>query len=346
MDKKLNIHQIIDEFHSILKNNVVPEETKWSGIDNLSASDRHFYRYRSNEGSYVCVYDPDFNRIKAETLTKVIDRIHNLNINIPKLIHIDKTKHTLIWEDIGDDSLLRKIVSQKWTFEKFRTFTEKEIIPILVKCWKFGPDADLPEFGFVKYMFEWDFHVISQLSKPINLFDKNPAFLELLLTEYASILQQLLETRSVLIHRDLQSTNMFFKNNQLYLLDFQDMRNGHPLYDLVSFIYDSYTPWNWSERYSLLMEIIDNLAHEIDSLRERTQLKKEAEFLIVQRKIHDAGAFVYNFKRTGRSDFLQFVLPTLEMARQACLQCDKQNLTSFITFLKENYEKMDILGYR
>lgn len=59
-------------------------------------------------------------------------------------------------------------------------------------------------------------------------------------TELREVTDRLVGLPDVLVHRDLQSSNLLLHNASLYFIDFQGMRRGPAAYDLASMLYDPY----------------------------------------------------------------------------------------------------------
>ena len=58
--------------------------------------------------------------------------------------------------------------------------------------------------------------------------------------ELAGVSRELSGLPQVLVHRDLQSSNVILKKGVPYFIDFQGMRFGSAVYDLASLLYDPY----------------------------------------------------------------------------------------------------------
>ena len=102
-------------------------------------------------------------------------------------------------------------------------------------------------------------------------------------------------------HRDLQSSNLFYRNEKLIVIDFQDSMLIHPYYDLASFIWDSYFEADFRKRLNWAGRIAGNIFENFD----------ENIFLWVtlQRKLHDIGAFIRAVEN-GKTRFIPFIKKT------------------------------------
>jgi aminoglycoside/choline kinase family phosphotransferase len=66
---------------------------------------------------------------------------------------------------------------------------------------------------------------------------------------------------------------------------------------------------------------LDDYADELDlGEEERARIGYEFDFVTVQRKLKDAGRFVFIERKNKNPDFLQFVEPTIEKVRAALLR--------------------------
>jgi aminoglycoside/choline kinase family phosphotransferase len=110
-------------------------------------------------------------------------------------------------------------------------------------------------------------------------------------------------------HRDYQSRNIMVKNGELIVIDFQDALLGPRVYDLVALLNDSYQEFERAFVEERLAEYAE--AAKLPA-KDRTKLVHEFDLVTVQRKLKDAGRFVFIDKKKGNSAFLRFVVPTIK----------------------------------
>lgn len=118
------------------------------------------------------------------------------------------------------------------------------------------------------------------------------------------------------VHRDYQSRNLMVRaaetTGRLTWIDFQDAMLGPRAYDLVALLMDSYQ--NFDETF------VD--ARLRDYLRcqagvDYDTLRAEFDLITVQRKLKDAGRFVYLHRERNNRSFLGYVDGAIKRARAA-----------------------------
>jgi len=117
------------------------------------------------------------------------------------------------------------------------------------------------------------------------------------------------------VHRDYQSTNLMLATQnplELCWLDFQDALLGPRVYDLVALLNDSYQDL---DRTFIDARLDDYAAACGLSTEERETLGREFDVMTVQRKLKDAGRFVFIDRVKHNPGFLKFVDPTLAKVR-------------------------------
>lgn len=119
------------------------------------------------------------------------------------------------------------------------------------------------------------------------------------------------------VHRDYQSRNLMVVAGEngaraLGWIDFQDAMLGPRVYDLVALLGDSYQSFDRAFIDSRLSEFCRELG--LDSAQAE-ELGRQFEMVMVQRKLKDAGRFVFIERKNGNPSFLKFIDPTIAKAR-------------------------------
>lgn len=118
----------------------------------------------------------------------------------------------------------------------------------------------------------------------------------------------------VLCHRDFHGQNIHMINDQLYLIDYQDMRMGPDTYDLASLLRDRGVARILGNETELeLVDLYEARSGAAPGLRRRY-----FETLL-QRSIKILGTFSKQPIVRGRLHYLEFIPPTLDSIRR-CLE--------------------------
>jgi len=117
----------------------------------------------------------------------------------------------------------------------------------------------------------------------------------------------------VFVHRDYQSRNLMVRAGEgLCWIDFQDALLGPRIYDLVALLNDSYQTFD----RSFVEARLDDYARARGmSAAERAEVGREFDLVTVQRKLKDAGRFVFIDRVKRNPSFLRFVEPTVAKVR-------------------------------
>lgn len=180
------------------------------------------------------------------------------------------------------------------------------------RCWAFSRFFDAE-----KYQFEFSFHVNEQLIE--NYFQKKLSPVEKdIFRKAAQEISTFLDNHlPVFVHRDFQSSNIFYDPsatcNYFQIIDFQDARSGGPMYDLVALLWDSY----FSLSPDLQLELTQKFYHSHPQVKKNfspTTYQQTIDYTVIQRKLHDAGAFVFSYRLTGNDRYLKYIAPAIQMA--------------------------------
>ncbi len=116
------------------------------------------------------------------------------------------------------------------------------------------------------------------------------------------------------VHRDYQSRNLMVVDRDgsdadLVWIDFQDALLGPRVYDLVALLGDSYQIVFTRD---FIEARLDDYAEAAGVSDARRAIGREFDVVTVQRKLKDAGRFVYIDRVRKNPDFLRYVEPTIE----------------------------------
>jgi aminoglycoside/choline kinase family phosphotransferase len=121
-------------------------------------------------------------------------------------------------------------------------------------------------------------------------------------------------------HRDYQSRNlMVLPDGAQAVIDFQDALLGPRQYDLVALLRDSYVELEAAFVERMLRRYLDRLEAEGGRRLPYGPFRATFDLLTVQRKLKDAGRFVYIDRVKGNPGFLVSIPASLRYVREALL---------------------------
>ncbi|MCX7965345.1 MAG: phosphotransferase [Syntrophorhabdaceae bacterium] len=271
----------------------------------VRGSDRTFYRIKWAEDKRAILvhYDP----IRQENIyyAEIGRFLKDLNVYVPEVYAHDPVGHFILLEDLGDSDLYslrneswntRKALYEK-TLEnilKLHTYPVTDFLNQKVRTMD-GFDASL-------YRWEHDYfmdHFVIGLCE----FKQERFNMKGLKGELDILIEVLLNSRQSLIHRDFQSQNVIIKDDLPYLIDFQGMRIGNPLYDLASVLNDPYVIFSNEERLYLVEFYYKNSCESI-------QMESFMELFwcaSCQRLMQALGAYGYLGLKKGIKSFLNHI---------------------------------------
>lgn len=118
----------------------------------------------------------------------------------------------------------------------------------------------------------------------------------------------------VLLHRDLQSSNVLWRRGRPVFIDFQGMRFGPAMYDLASLLYDPYVALSEETRSTALRTYVAAVGERVA----RPDLFAPAA---VQRLTQALGAFARLGAAPGTERFLRHIPPALARLAEAANAC-------------------------
>ena len=190
-------------------------------------SDRQFFRVSLPHGdSFVFMHYGD--EVAENAHWAGINKfMASININVPRIITQDVSRHFLLIEDLGEIDL--------WS-ERFLPWEERrdyyfQVLTQIHRLHSFDlksipADVQLSEsYGPRLYKWEHDYfleNLVWEVCK-IKLSSTDAVKLN---KELDALSDRLQKIEPSLIHRDFQSQNIMIKNAQPVLIDFQGMRTG------------------------------------------------------------------------------------------------------------------------
>ncbi len=275
------------------------------------ASERQYFRYLSRSGEAVILtaypepFDPD-----TFTYQQVYHLLLKIGLPVPKIIALDGELGIVLQEDLGDESLQDRLLTAA---EKERRELLHQAIDHIVTIQQEGTKALKPEYQASVLAFDAE-----KLHSELLFFNRH--FLggyrglkvtqeEGLMEEFTRLSTELAGLPRLLCHRDYHVRNLMLKDGKIYIIDFQDARQGPPSYDVVSLLKDS-------------IELDDE---EVDEYRDyylnRAHLTRQVEdfvrqfhLMCIQRLLKALGTYGFQITKRGNDLYQQYVSGSLQRA--------------------------------
>lgn len=253
-------------------------------------------------------------------------------ISVPHLLADNPTDQWCLMEDCGDTSLLELVNGTAPTSLR-RHYTH--VIDGVVDMHSQRLIAQLRrrhiqlalEFSPALYRWEHDLFVQHFVTPRLANDRKTPQAIR---RELGRVAVQLEKQPQVLLHRDLQSSNILFRNGAPVFIDYQGMRLGPAMYDVASLLADPYVSLSPTLQDHLLACYADRTNRPIHNLTPIFWLAA------VQRLCQALGAYG-RLTGLGLESFRAHIRPALIMLDRALVQTDNEPvLRSFVQSVLES----------
>ena len=273
-------------------------------------SARSFTRVQDAERSAILIhYSPERHE---NTLYALHARfLARCGFPVPRVLADDPRGCVTLLEDLGDASVLNtwrgaEPAAQRAGYRKVLdavlTLHGKATRAAVQQRIELGP-AFRPRL----YRWEREYFAEHMLQKRLGL---DAAKVAAVLRELCGIGRLLLRAPPVLVHRDLQSSNVILQGGRPYFIDFQGMRLGPAVYDLASLLADPYMELD----EAVQVDLLDYYAQRAGDAAAIHALFWPA---VVQRLAQALGAFARLGAQRDTASFAQHIDPAWRMMARA-----------------------------
>ena len=302
------------------------------------ASGRQYFRINYAAGSAILMKVADvkpgeFGRGDSFfDFIAIRDLFQECGIKVPKILSIMEDQKALLLEDLGDITMFKLVEADrknKLKYIKSAVELLSKMQESLYKREKFDSPADKRVFSNSLFMDEfyhfYEYMIAKRVyDKPFNhLWPK-------LEKKFRKISNELSKTPYFFSHRDFQSKNIMVKDGSSYLIDFQDALMAPAVYDLVALLRDSYIVLTDEEVEIMLKYFwkINKVSQELFSDYE--SFERAFYLQALQRKMKDAGRFIYLNQVKGKEWFIQYVVPTLGYVKNTIIKLEMNDLLEIL----------------
>ncbi|MDW8248967.1 MAG: phosphotransferase [Myxococcales bacterium] len=292
------------------------------------ASTRKFFRLYFEGGSprsAVAFFVPDATRSDEIDKTdgvrprwpflEVQELLAARGVAVPRILADGSDQGWLVVEDLGDDTLANFLLRNPGQKEALYRAAVRDLARAQRAL------AELPEGSVVRRrtfdeeLLLWEIHHFREWAleaRGLCFSAEDRRTFDAIAARLAS---RIASWPRGFVHRDYQSRNLMVVDGPtLVWIDFQDALLGPRVYDLVALLNDSYQTFDRSFVEARLDDFASELGLDAEA---RRQLGVEFDLVTVQRKLKDAGRFVFIERTKNNSSFLRFVEPTLEKVKSS-----------------------------
>jgi aminoglycoside/choline kinase family phosphotransferase len=287
------------------------------------ASTRKYYRVRSGEHAAVAMFVPD--GLKAEEIDKggakaarwpfleVRDLLAARGVAVPDVYAEDTRRGWILLEDLGDDTLAAFLERYPQRREGVYARAVADVARAQTSLAELPQGCIVASRAFDEDLLSWEIHHFREWAleaRGIALGADDRAAFDRIAKGLAA---RIAGWPRRFVHRDYQSRNLMVRpDGSLCWIDFQDALLGPRVYDLVALLNDSYQTF---DRAFVEARLDDYARASGLGSRERAEIGREFDLVTVQRKLKDAGRFVFIDRVKGNDAFLKFVEPTIAKVR-------------------------------
>jgi aminoglycoside/choline kinase family phosphotransferase len=140
---------------------------------------------------------------------------------------------------------------------------------------------------------------------------------------FDEVVDRLLDVQKTLVLRDYQSRNLMHKSSEStqggwQIIDFQDALKGPFIYDLVALLRDSYIELESNTVDTLLNYYIERGERAaLPWCADQDEVYEAFHLQTIQRKLKDAGRFVYIDRVKGNASFLKYYDSSIRYVKEA-----------------------------
>ncbi len=291
-------------------------------------SARHFTRLESR-GRQVVLVRYSLEREENGFYTRHAGFLKSIGLPVPVILCDVPEKNFFIMQDLGDHDL--QSLATKWSASRLMAFYQVVIAD--VARWHIAGGyaarrrglAMVAPFSYDLYRWEREFFARNFLYPKLH---PSAETARTILDEMAAVANDLLKAPPVLVHRDLQSSNILCVGRRPFFIDFQGMRFGAAAYDLASLLCDPYV--------ELPLAMTEKLLATYNQMVSRRQRVSVDLFWLaaVERLAQCLGAYGRLVAVPETAWFGKYMAPGLRMMQRALEQCGtcpqlRQTLTGY-----------------
>ncbi|HYO94551.1 MAG TPA: phosphotransferase [Polyangiaceae bacterium] len=291
------------------------------------ASVRRFFRVRTaDRGSIIAMYAPAQSHeiVKPPQserqwpFLEVRELLAAHGVRVPALVASACEHGLVLVEDLGE-TLAQHLTRHPHDREHLYKTAVADLARAQRALCPLPADSVVLERGFDEELLFWELEHFREWALEARGVELGASDRRLFDRAASHLAQTIASWPRGFVHRDYQSRNLMVVRDEgqrlgLGWIDFQDAMLGPRIYDMVALLSDSYQ--SFSEEF--VEARLDEFAAALQlDAQQRLLIGREFRLVTVQRKLKDAGRFVFIERKHKNASFLGFVEPTVRKAQRA-----------------------------
>lgn len=291
------------------------------------ASVRRFFRIRGSDAqTAVAMFAPAQSHEivlpraapRPWAYLEVRDLLEQHGVRVPRLLETACEDGLVLMEDLGE-TLAQHLTENPSHREELYRIAVRDLARAQRELQPLPPQSIVRERAFDEELLRLEVEHFREWALEARGIELSSAEEDVFNRAAESMAKTIASWPRGFVHRDYQSRNLMVVSNVqgelgLGWIDFQDAMLGPRVYDLVALLSDSYQFFTTD----FVERRLDEFRKELQlPSSERARIGYEFRLVTVQRKLKDAGRFVFFERKQGNADFLCFVEPTIRKAQRA-----------------------------
>lgn len=250
--------------------------------------------------------------------------LEQVGVPVPKIHDLDASRGLILLEDLGDETLLKRLQSSSKPKEQLDLFRRAIDLMVHMQTQATLNKASIDAYGlyFDEEKLNWEVNfTLTHFYNGVLARGVPDEDMKKVRAYFTAICRRLAQEQWFFTHRDFHSRNIMVHDEELFMIDFQDARMGCCQYDLASLLRDSYYQLEEDAILELLEYSYKKLLPHFKPSQTFKQFCEIFDLMSIQRNFKAIGSFASFFNKRADVRYLKFIGNTFENVRR--------NLTKF-----------------
>jgi aminoglycoside/choline kinase family phosphotransferase len=242
-----------------------------------------------------------------------------IGVRVPHILAWSQEEGFVVLEDLGDDMMVSRLAAGAPRDPLYLAAVDQLARMRLAADRSPDPTCIAFQRRYDQDLYRWELeHFVEWVVAAWKGRTLSPAEEQLVDRHFDDIATRLAAEPAGFTHRDYQSRNiMVLAGGEQAVIDFQDALLGPRQYDLVSLLRDSYVSLEQPFIARMVRRYLDVTAAAGAPPIDAGGFRETFDVLTIQRKLKDAGRFIFIDRVKSNPDFLRFVPVALGYVREA-----------------------------